>query len=118
MQRLQKESYLLELIALPTLQTVKQYELKNYKREAWPLIKFDEKDELAFRMLSEYLIEVLDLKTLEVLHQIQLKDVIDHFYLSPKSDNLMIACVLDEVTAHLKAFLTPFQSTSSGSPTA
>jgi hypothetical protein len=52
-------------------------------------------------MIDEYHIEVIDLKTLEVIDQLVLDEPIDLFYLSPKRENLMIVCILNEVILFL-----------------
>ena len=69
----------------------------KYKREHWPLIKFDCEDHVAFKKTSQECIEILDAsKNFEVLKVCQLEKF-NYFFVSPRTDALTVVFTFVEV---------------------
>jgi len=63
-----KDLYLLMVLKLPTFECVLQTELKFLRKEAFPMIKFDQDDSIAFRATQKNTIEVICMTTYSVLN--------------------------------------------------
>ena len=69
----------------------------KYKRENWPLIKFDCEDKVAFKRISPECIEILDAsKNFKLLKSCQLEKF-NFFYISPGANQLTVVFTFVEV---------------------
>ena len=95
--KIDKENFVLTILDLESLSLVhifesiksatffKKYEcpLVKYKRDNWPLLKFDGDDKVAFKKTSQECIEILDAsKNFEILRTYQIEKF-NFFYVSP-----------------------------------
>ena len=63
-----KDLYLMMVLKLPTFECVLQSELKFLRKEAFPMIKFNLDDSIAFRATHKNTIEVICMTTYSVLN--------------------------------------------------
>jgi len=60
MQRVDKDNWVISIFNAKTLDCIHEFESQKYKKEAWPLVKFTNGDELAFYSPKSGIIQVLN----------------------------------------------------------
>lgn len=97
MERRSKELYVLRVLSVPTFEPILSFPYKSYYKEHWPLLQFNEKDTLCFRISTDQpSLEVYDLQQAQLINQQMLNHTVDQMYISPDPNNQFIICMLQE----------------------
>lgn len=62
-----KDLYHLNVLSFQNLETIFEFEYKFFRKENWPLIKFDSEDNLGYRMNLNHELEVYQMQQKKML---------------------------------------------------